>query len=101
MALVKARVKPGNKYGPHPEGSVIEVEESELAECPWCLELVAEEPKRGGLVEKAAKVPPLPDDVLEDELIEEALDFEEEETPPPDELAPKRKSKLPATKKKK
>lgn len=44
MAIVKARVRPNNNYGGNaPEGTVVDIEEHELASMGGCLERVADE----------------------------------------------------------
>jgi hypothetical protein len=44
--LIKARVKPGNKYGMATEGEIVEVEASELDLVPHCLESLDAEKQR-------------------------------------------------------
>ncbi len=56
--LVKARVKPGNKYGTAGEGEIVEVEASELELCPHALETLDAERER-----EAAKAKVNVDDV--------------------------------------
>lgn len=40
--MIKARVKAGNSYGGAGAGSIVEVDDGEIARVPWCLEMIGD-----------------------------------------------------------
>lgn len=63
VKLIKARVRPHNKYGSHSAGDVLDVEEKELRLVPWCLIALDEERKQA---EEAKRSPSSGDQAREE-----------------------------------